>query len=227
MKLAVFGKTPESKRALKQTIKEHGSTYSEKNPDVVISFGGDGTFLLAEQQYPGIPKALARYSEHCIKCNNLAIENALQKIANGRYRVTEYDKLKATIGKRVLHAVNDIVVRNIDPLRAIRFTLAVNGKKRPQPYIGDGIVAATPFGSTGYYYSITRQTFSKGIGIAFNNTTTEEKPLRLKQDTRVELTLTRHDAHVAADNNPRLLRLREGNSVIIQASDEKARIISF
>ena len=34
---------------------------SSKNPDVVVAFGGDGTFLEAEEKYPNTPKILIKY----------------------------------------------------------------------------------------------------------------------------------------------------------------------
>jgi len=38
-----------------------------------------------------------------------------------------------------------------------------------EPLIGDGALLATPFGSTGYYESISGGTFTTGYGLAFNS----------------------------------------------------------
>lgn len=227
MKLTVYGKTPESKTELKHAVKTAGFVYDDTKPDIVISYGGDGTFLKAEQKYPSVPKVLFRYSKICKKCHNLPINHALQLLKKKQYCVNVHNKLKTRIGKTTLYATNDIVVRNINPLHAIRFTLRVNGKPRDGEFIGDGIIASTPFGSTGYYYSATGKTFKKGIGLAFNNTTQKHKPLVLPENAKVKLTLTRGDAHVAADNNPALKILKEGKSITINQSKQHARIISF
>ena len=77
MKIAVFGKTPESKHELAAAAEKEGFEYEEKLPDIVISYGGDGTFLRAERKYPGVIKALFRYSNICKKCHNLPINHAL------------------------------------------------------------------------------------------------------------------------------------------------------
>lgn len=227
MKLSVYGKTPESKARLRNEIEQAGFAYDDNKPDIIISYGGDGTFLRAEQHHPGVPKALFRHSTICNKCHNYPIQHALTFLKKKNYAITRVNKLRARAGKDTLLATNDIVVRNINPLHAIRFTLSINGKQENGEYIGDGIVISTPWGSTGYYNSITRKTFTKGIGVAFNNTTTKEKPLLLPATARIKLTITRGEAHVAADNNPHIHILKEGQSVATQQSAKQARIIQL
>ena len=227
MKIAVYGKTPEIKTELLNAAKKAGFLYDEKNPDIVISYGGDGTFLWAERRYPGVPKALFRYSKTCKKCHNLPIDHALELIKKKKYRIIHHTKIEAKINSTRLLGTNDIVIRNAMPTHAVRFTLSVNGKKINKEIIGDGIVAATPFGSTAYFYSITRKTFKKGIGIAFNNTTIPHPPIFLPEKAKIKFTVTRGEAFAVADNEPRMIVLTPGKSITITSSKQKARIISF
>lgn len=44
----------------KQLFIDKGCTFDEKNPEFVVSYGGDGTLLRAEFLYPSIPKLLLR-----------------------------------------------------------------------------------------------------------------------------------------------------------------------
>ncbi len=227
MKIAVYGKTPESKAQLLKAIKKAGFTYDEKKPELVISYGGDGTFLWAERTYPGIPKALFRHSTICKKCHNLPIDHALALLNKRKYRIISHHKLQARIGTTALLATNDIVIRNALPTHALRFTVTVNGKRINREFIGDGIVVATTFGSTAYFHSITRKTFTKGIGIAFNNTTVEQKPLFLPEKAVIKLTVTRGEGLLAADNEQRMVVITPGKSVTIQVSKKKTKLISF
>ena len=101
----------------------------------------------------------------------------------------------------------------------------VNNKKINKILIGDGIVVATPFGATGYYYSITQQTFKKGIGLAFNNMTRPINHLVLKENAKIKVKILRSDTTVASDNDPHVINIKEGDEVEIRKSDKISRII--
>jgi len=227
MKISIFGKTPESKSQLLRAVKNAGFVYDEKKPDIIISYGGDGTFLWAEREYPGVPKVLFRYSKICKKCHDLPIEHALKLLKKKKYKIKEHNKLQAKLYKRTLYAANDITIRNAVPTHAIRFKLLINNKQYKDEFIGDGLVIATTFGSTGYFESITRKNFKKGMGIAFNNTVVSQKPLILPKDTKIKVIITRGEAIVAADNEPKLHLLVGGKSITINTSKKKIKIISF
>lgn len=226
-KIAIYGKTPESKEELKKELKKVGFIYEEDKPDTVITYGGDGTFLWAERKYPGTPKALFRHSKVCKKCHNLPIIHALELLKKKKYTIKEFNKIQAQACKTKILAANDIVIRNLQPTHAVRFTVKVNGKKIDEEFVGDGIVAATSFGSTAYFHSITRKTFNKGIGIAFNNTTKHHPPLFLPETAKIEIKITRGEAGLVTDNEPRMIVLKPGNKIRITGTKKKVKIIQF
>ena len=133
-------------------------------------------------------------------------------------------KLDIIHNNKKLAAINDIVIRNKDQYEAIRFNVKVNNKSLNSNFIGDGIVVSTVFGSTGYFNSITKTTFTKGLGLAFNNV-----PLRtheiLNEGSIVEFSLLRGKAFVTADNNRKIIKLTEKDKVKIKKSREKAFIV--
>ena len=88
------------------------------------------------------------------------------------------------------------------------------------------MVVATPFGSTAYYHSISRKSFDKGIGVAFNNTTKPVKHLVLDEAAVVEVEIVRGQAVLVADNNPHIIDLIEGQTIKIQKAPETAKVIS-
>ena len=227
MKLAIFGKTLQSKAQLRKEVVRFGFLYDEKKRDVVISYGGDGTFLRSERAYPGVPKSLFRYSKICKKCHDLPIEHALELLRKRKYHVVENLTLDAIVGTRRFVAVNDVTIRNAEPTHALRFTITVDGKRLPHEYIGDGVVVATPHGSSAYFHSITRKTFSSGIGVAFNNTTDEHAPLLLNQRKKIVVTITRGIAHVCVDNNADVLTVKKGTTIKIHAGKQKSNVVVF
>lgn len=216
MKVLVHGKDSLVISALAKSL---GLEVVTASPDVIISYGGDGTLLAAERLYPSIPKLPIRNSKFCHKCINHADIQVLEKLLHGQLQLKEYKKLQTTFLYKTFYALNDFVIRNAETIHTIRFT--VSGGKL---LIGDGIVVATPFGSTGYFQSITRITFTKGFGVAFNNTTEEVSPLLLKENEQVNFKLIRGKATLSFDNSPDIFTVDEGSEIIFKLSDKVARI---
>src|SRR3989338_8763618 len=224
MRIAVFGKNRRLAADYRKSIKSSGLSYDEKKPELVISLGGDGTFLMAERIYPGVPKLLIRDGNVCVKCEWDSLTPLLKHLKQKRFRLKEYRKLELRFrGKKKL-AVNDIVIRNKNPMHAIRFLVYVNGKRVDGTMIGDGLVVATPFGSTAYYYSITKKKFAKGIGIAFNNILANISNINLPEDAKIRIKMVRGPATLSWDNDPMVPVLKDGEEIEVKLSSSVARI---
>lgn len=222
MKVALFGKNSES---IRHFIPQFGLQLVEDTPDVIISYGGDGTLLSAERKYPGIPKLPIRDSKVCRKCSDHKTETLLENLANGKLVFQKFPKLEAKTGNEDILAINDIVIRNSTPMHALRFRVYRNNEPyRAEVLIGDGIVVTTPFGSTGYYQSITRSTVNKGFAIAFNNTTQPIEPLKFDFEEEIKLVVVRGPGSLSSDNSSRIYTLREADEVKIFASRHQAHI---
>lgn len=222
-KIILFGK--EQNKILK-LVSDHGFEVVDKNPDFVVSFGGDGTVMRSEAKYPGIPKIILKNSRVCKLCSPLENDEVLNRIKLEKYEIENYWKLESSSvhGKKLL-AVNDITIHNTDPRHAIRYKLSVNNKTIHHEIIGDGIVISTPFGSTGYYRSITDSFFEIGIGLAFNNSTEPFDHMVLKENSKIELEITRGPAVVFADNQDDKITLKVGDTIFITKSVEVAKIV--
>jgi len=226
MKFAIFSLDTSLVRAYRKIIQKN-FIYDEVKPDIVVSLGGDGTFLMAERRYPGIPKLLIRSSNICNKCDWDSLSPILDKLKRKEFRIEEHAKLEAHMKSEKRICVNDFVIRNKTPIHAIRFLFFVNGKQLEGELIGDGIVVATPFGSTAYYYSITKSKFDSGIGIAFNNLSREIAHKIIDEHSTVGIEITRGDATFSYDNNPNIMILRTGDKVRVRKSHEVARIVKI
>lgn len=206
---------------LASLVKSLGIEIVESEPDVIITYGGDGTLISGERVYPGIPKLPLRDSKVCNKCQKHLDETVLKNLAAGKFRLVEYRKLETTFFYKTLFALNDFVIRNVLPIHAIRFHVSIHKNKL---FIGDGVVISTPFGSTGYFKSITDKTFEKGWGLAFNNTTQNSSPVLLKDKDSVTFKLMRGTATLSFDNNPDLFKIDEGSEVTFKLSDQTAKV---
>jgi len=121
--------------------------------DFVIALGGDGTILRAVRHHPGIPVLglnlgslgyLATVAE-----NDFA--NAFRALAAGDYKVAERTMLEAvkpSTGERAI-ALNEIVVMREMTGHAAHIDLSADSRSVTR-YMADGLVIATPTGSTAY-----------------------------------------------------------------------------
>lgn len=224
MRVALFG---DDTRSIKPLVIEAGFKVVTKNPDIVLSYGGDGTFLRSEHKYPKIPKLLIKNSSTCTLCTELPLDEVLARISLNDYTVHEAIKLRVEAKGKKRYALNDIVIHNTDPRHAIRFNVAV-GHHEIKDAIGDGVVVATVLGSTGYYKSITKKSFSSGVGIAFNNTSRQIDPIVLNEENfHVSVSITRGPALMYADNQKNELILKTGETANVSVSKKPAKVLIF
>lgn len=130
----------------------------EIRPDLIVSFGGDGTLLM------GAGYAL-RYDIPLLGINLGTVgflteedpdhlEEAIGKIVKEAYQIETRSLLRVVnsgTGEQ-FYALNDAVITRGGYARLIRVDASVN-QKEYATFTADGIIAATPTGSTGYSLS--------------------------------------------------------------------------
>jgi NAD+ kinase len=136
-------------------------------------------------------------------------------------------KLRLHAKGRSQVGLNDVIVHNARPTSSLRCRVFVDDQEFGHEMVGDGVVVATPFGSTAYYRSITRGIFQLGIGLAFNNSIEQVDHLVLAEEAQIRVRITRGPAVVVADNHPELIALEEEDEVIVRKDDEAAVILTL
>lgn len=216
-----------SARHIRRIVLRHGFKIVNKDLDFVLCHGGDGTVLYAERVYPGIPKLIIKSSRVHRKFDYTfyKLYEILSKIKSGRYRIKEEPKLVARFKNKKLVALNEIQIHTKLPIHALRFSLMTK-KKEFKYLIGDGVVVATPFGSTAYYMSTGGKPFKKGIGISFNNLyPAPKRPVVLPSDSIVKIKIERGEAWLVSDNYEKIMSLKKEDTVTIKKSNETAKFI--
>lgn len=126
-------------------------------PDVLIAIGGDGTFLytLGRTAAPLLPinagtvGVLAEVAAHRPK----EVEATLERLLAGFYHIESRMKLAAEIDHAPLpDATNDVVLHSSRVGRMARFEVEVDGEVAGG-LRSDGIIVASPTGSTAYSLS--------------------------------------------------------------------------
>jgi len=195
----------------------------EGKPDFCICFGGDGTLLGSERDYPGLPKVPIRQRPNDENAHR-EFKTILERVVEGKHNVTYLPKIKASANGESMLAINDVVLHNSRVVSAVRFEVEIEGLQPFGEIVGDGLVAATPFGSSAYYRAITNSVIHVGIGLAFNNTTEPVNHLVLSEKTSIDIKINRGPAILVSDNNPRHIDLDDGDRATISVSDEHAEI---
>ena len=199
-------------------------------PDLILSYGGDGALLGAERAFPGVPKLPLRDRRANPHCPDHGEDATLASLIAGRLKKARLIKLEATVtghAAQPLTAVNDIVVHTRIITSAVRYRVWLDDALYANQVVGDGLVAATPFGSSGYYRSITHSIFKTGMGLAFNNSTEPTHHLVLPEAAVVRVQILRGPAVLLADNAPGRITLAAGTEVVIRRSPQVATVLGL
>ena len=228
MRVRVVGKDKQRCRELERMFTKAGFLLA-RDPDMMICLGGDGTYLFAERKFPHIPKLIIRDNSVAKKARYgwKDVPMILQKLKKSRFRVRPHFTLEARAGKDRLRGINEVTIRNRLPTNCIRFRLHINGRLLGKVFIGDGIIVATPFGSSGYHQSAGGNPLTQGIGLVFNNPTEPHRGQELRKDAVLHFLLIREEATLSVDNNPRIIRLRPGARVTITKSTDAASFVEL
>lgn len=226
MKVSVFSYYPADK--VEAAIKKHGFELEKKKPDLIIAFGGDGTILTAEKEYPGIPKVAIKRSGICERCFEYRlkdIHSILEELKNREFETLSYSKVEAHLKGRKVIGLNEVQIQNKDPRKALRLRVET-GDRKMDNIIGDGIVAATAFGSTAYYRAIGYKPFDKGVRIGFNNTYPRLDAIVLAPTDSARVEVLRETGYLAADNSE-LIEMGPGDVASIKESEKTAKFINM
>mgnify|MGYP000226889647 CR=1 FL=1 len=125
--------------------------------DLVISIGGDGTLIytihrIYEKRIPvmgvNIPESYGYLSE----ISSTGIERAIEKLVNGDFTLDKREFIECLFNNKSYLAVNEIMVVSEKPYKTVTLEVCVNDDKVIRGKM-DGILIATPLGSTAYSFS--------------------------------------------------------------------------
>ena len=128
------------------------SAHSPQAVDCIILAGGDGAFLQAEADFPGIPK-LAVNSGNVGFLSELGedFRKGFDRFFAGDFHVAEVSKLCVHSGRRSYEALNDAYAYGVKPFRPVNFRISSSFFN--EVFFANGIIFSTPTGSTGHAFS--------------------------------------------------------------------------
>lgn len=134
----------------------------EPDLDLLVSFGGDGTLLrgarlLASREVPILGVNLGQVG-FLTAVTPDSLEDAVCAVVRGEHELERHNTLEVRIIKQdgeeqdCAVVLNDVVVHKAGVARVVRLRVLIDGDEVTQ-YSADGVIVATPTGSTAYSLS--------------------------------------------------------------------------
>lgn len=207
-------------------------------PELIVTFGGDGTLLLGARyamEY-GIPLlginlgTVGFLTEEDPK----NLERALEDVLFERYQLEERSLLHVSVPKsgEEYYALNDAVITRGGYARLIQVDAFIN-QSIYGVFTADGIIVATPTGSTGYSLSAGGPIVEPGMNCMIVTPvcahSMQHCPCVVSDRSRIRLLLNpqrEQTAELQIDGQNKGT-LRAGDEIRITGTDQKIRLIRF
>lgn len=243
MKIGIVSRTDKTEavevsRSVASLLKDHDvyvdaalQEYLNKPPitdvDAIVVIGGDGTILRACSQYGETPLLTVNMGTYGFLCEITPDEiDTIPSILDNHY-VDERKKLLVTYDDRLIGTVlNEVVVRSTSPIKMDH--LAVTVDEETQEVYGDGVIVATPTGSTAYSLSaggsIVHEKAEVIIITPICPLFREAFPYIVPDTFDVVVSNRGKDSYIIIDGQP-VVTFQEGEHIAISAAAQRARFI--
>ncbi len=226
-------KDGQCREAIKRVVTSAGGQITEsiEEASVIAALGGDGTMMRAaklanEYGIPVIGINLGRVG-YMAELDRSEIP-LIAKYFAGEYREDARMMLKIRLGGKSFFALNDAVFHSKNR-RMCRFALACDGRA-VNDYRGDGIIFATPTGSTAYSMSAGGSVIDPRLKcicvtpICAQSLTA--RPLIFEQGSKLSVTSESDDTVLTVDGNEPF-PIPKGKAVTIEKSRRSFRMIKL
>ncbi len=227
--------------------KEYHEALMEDIPndtECILVIGGDGTLIKAARETTGLQIPLIGLNlghlGYLCELEEDTVYPAIDRLVQDQYVEEQRMMLKGTVirdGKEVVsgRALNDIVIHRSGSLHVIAYHLSVNGQLLSR-YNADGMIVATPTGSTAYSMSaggpIVDPRSSMILLTPINSHTLNNRSIVLDSESELQITLlwTHADPSMRIDlsfDGTQLVTLRQDDIVQIRKAEESVRILKL
>lgn len=211
--------------------------------DVAVCFGGDGTMLRTVSRVAsrGVPILGVNVGQlgYLSAVEPPDLIDALERFFSGRYQVEErmlvagrvdFDGAGPDAEPLTAEALNEIVLEK-DPMgHTVRIAMILDGEFFTT-YAADGLIVATPTGSTAYSFSargpIVAPAHRALILTPVSPHMLFDRALVLDPDTVVRLEVTGSTPAMLRADGRKIADLSQGDAVVCSASPYPARLVRF
>ncbi|MFH0884010.1 MAG: NAD(+)/NADH kinase [bacterium] len=210
-----------------------------RKSDVVISFGGDGTFLntirlLNGQETPVMGVNLGGLG-YLTEVSTDELYDRTEQLLRGEWTLEHRILLEVTArdGKPLgpWYALNDVVVDKAGYARLIELSASIDGVYLTT-FRGDGLIVSTPTGSTGYSLSSGGPILEPKMGgiliVPLNPHSLSNRPLVIDDDKTIEVVAqtSAESVSIAVDGRT-VAQLKSGQSLTVRRAKSNACVVKF
>ncbi|PSG98240.1 hypothetical protein BRD56_01200 [Thermoplasmatales archaeon SW_10_69_26] len=231
----VAGDTPSIEPALADALGRDGGTpVEEMDAEIIVPVGGDGTILWTlmknpEAQLLGVNDGELGYLTE-VEPNE--IPDSLERLHAGDYFVESRSKLDVTLdGEPLGSCANEVVVKTPRPSKLLSFEVYAEDH-RLEDVQADGIILATPTGSTSYSMSaggpLVHPALEAVLFVPMAPFRVSQRPMVLpaSSDVRLRLQEKGKEGVLALDGQSEH-RMEPGDELVVSRSDDEARFVRF
>ena len=200
--------------------------------DVIITIGGDGTILRTLQGTDApILGVNAGVLGFLTEVQPNEIRWAIKRLLAGKYRIEERLKLKTVMdGKRLEDATNEAVIHTAHIAKMRHFAISVDNTPATEMR-ADGIIVATPTGSTCYAMSVGSSIVDprvEALVIApIAPFRLSARPFVVPARSRISVTIKEPRECIMVIDGQCEFEMTGKERLVFTASDKKARFVSF
>jgi len=208
--------------------------------DMILALGGDGTVLnichrLGKRQKPVLG---IRFGHKGFLAEVLPeeMESAVECLASGRYAVSERMRVEADVtcgGRRAkkLIALNEVAIHAGPIARVVDVSVRVDGEQ-VLAYDGDGIIVATPTGSTAYSLAaggpIVAQDVQAMVVTPVSPHTLAARPLVVGPGSEVDIQVRcRERSSAVTADGQQLCTLKSGDNIVVRRHKQDFKLIEL
>jgi NAD+ kinase len=138
-------------------LHERSVEVTDEDPDLVLALGGDGTVLRAAHLAHSVDAPLLGVNfgslGYLTEVDPGGEVDALERIYRGSYAIEERMMLTCRVGENGSYlGLNEVLVERSSPYRLVRLAVSIGGEHL-SAFNADGVMVATPTGSTAYALS--------------------------------------------------------------------------
>ncbi len=212
--------------------------------DLIITVGGDGTFLRTAQYVKSQPilcvaSSLKKNEGFFSRASKDDFAKKLKLVLEGKHKIIKLNRLEPVISRkgkkeRIESAVNEVFIGNSRPYLTSRYVLQIGKKKELQK--SSGIIIATAAGSSAWARSaggkklpFTSRKIQYVVREPYSGRLTRPKMVKgiLPEGTKIEIKSLDWHGIAAVDSHHHEHDLREGATISIRNSKNPMNFIDF